>query len=119
VTAIANGALQLGAALLAGVPTAGMQVSRLVGFVDREGGSWFQEWSALFVIEGEQGDRAIYHYPRLQPMQGATESAEVLAGTLERVRLAGAFRALPVKDTNDGETVVCFRSYLPAAMRSV
>jgi hypothetical protein len=119
VIAIANGVLQLGAALLAGVPTAGMQVSRLVGFVDREGGGWFQEWSALFVMEGEQGDRVIYHYPRLQPMQGATESAEVLAAALERVRLAGAFRALPVKDANDGETAVCFRSYLPAAMRSV
>jgi len=119
VTAIANGALQLGAALPAGAPAAGMQVSRLVGFVDREGGSWFQEWSALFVTEGEQGDRVIYHYPRLQPMQGAAESGEALAGALEQVRLAGAFRALPVKDANDGETVVCFRSYLPAAMRSV
>jgi hypothetical protein len=114
-----SGVLQLGAALLAGVPATGMQVSRLVGFVDREGGGWFQEWSALFVMEGEQGDRVIYHYPRLQPMQGAAESAEVLAGTLERVRLAGAFRALPVKDANDGETVVCFRSYLPAAMRAI
>ncbi|HUZ94082.1 MAG TPA: hypothetical protein VMU57_04150 [Edaphobacter sp.] len=118
VAAITNGVLQLGAALLAGAPIAGMQVSRLVGFVDREGGGWFQEWSALFVTEGEQGDRVIYHYPRLQPMQGAAESAEVLAGTLERVRLAGAFRALPVKDANDGETVVCFRSYLPATMRA-
>jgi hypothetical protein len=61
----------------------------------------------------------IYHYPRLQPMQGAVESAEPLAGTLEQVRLAGAFRAFPVKDANDAETVVCFRSYLPAAMRAV
>lgn len=119
VVAIANGVLQLGAALLAGAPAAGMQVSKLVGFVDREGGGWFQEWSALFVMEGEQGDRVIYHYPRLQAMQGAVESAEVLAGTLERVRLAGAFRALPVKDANDGESVVCFRSYLPGAMRAV
>ncbi|GGG65962.1 hypothetical protein [Edaphobacter dinghuensis] len=119
VTAIANGALQLSAALPAGAPATGMQVSRLAGFVDREGGSWFQEWSALFVMQGEQGDRVIYHYPRLQPMQSAAESAEVLAGTLEQIRLTGAFRALPVKDANDGETVVCFRSYLPAAMRSV
>ena len=119
VIGIASGALQLGAALPAGAPATGMQVSRLVGFVDREGGGWFQEWSALFVIEGEQGDRVIYHYPRLQTMQGAAESSEVLAGALQQVRLAGAFRALPVKDANDGETVVCFRSYLPAAMRSV
>jgi hypothetical protein len=96
-----------------------MQVSKLIGFVDREGGGWFQEWSGLFVAEGEQGDRMIYHYPRLQTMQGAAESATTLAAPLEQVKLAGAFRALPVKDANDGETVVCFRSYLPAAMRAI
>jgi hypothetical protein len=119
VVAITAGALHLGEALLAGVPAAGMQVSSLVGFVDREGGGFFQEWSGLFVMDGEQGDRVIYHYPRLQAMQGSAETAETLAGPLERVRLAGAFRALPVKDTNDGETVLCFRSYLPGAMRAV
>jgi hypothetical protein len=116
---IANGRLQLGAALLAGAPPSGMQVSPLVGFVDREGGGFFQEWSGLFVMDGEQGDRVIYHYPRLQAMQGSAEMVEELAGPMERVKLAGAFRALPVKDANDGETVLCFRSYLPGAMRAV
>lgn len=119
VAAIADGTLQLGGALLAGAPAAGMQVSRLLGFVDREGGSWFQEWSALFVMDGEQGDRVLYHYPRLQAMQGAAESLAVVAAPLEKVRLTGEFRALPVKDANDGETVLCFRSYLPAPMRAV
>jgi hypothetical protein len=119
VLGIAAGVLQLGGALLAGVPPSGMQVSPLVGFVDREGGGFFQEWSGLFVMDGEQGDRVIYHYPRLQAMQGSAETVEVLAGPLERVKLAGAFRALPVKDANDGETVLCFRSYLPGAMRAV
>ncbi len=114
VVAIADGVLQLGSPLLAGVPAAGMRVSRMVGFVDREGGGFFQEWSGLFVMDGEQGDRVIYHYPRLQAMQGAAEMVETVAGPLEKVRLAGAFRALPVKDANDGETVLCFRSYLPA-----
>lgn len=33
--------------------------------------------------------------------------------------LAGAFRALPVKDANDGATVLCFRSYMPGVMRVV
>lgn len=114
VIAIANGALQLEAPLLAGAPASGMKISRAVGFVDREGSSFFQEWSGLFVVQGEQGDRMIYHYPRLQSMQGAAESTETLAAPLERVRLAGAFRALPVVDPNDGEKVLCFRSYLPA-----
>ena len=119
VVSIADGVLTLGVALLAGAPAAGMQVSQLVGFVDREGGGFFHEWSGLFVMDGEQGDRVIYHYPRLQAMQGSAEIVEALAGPLERVKLAGAFRALPVKDTNDGETVLCFRSYLPGAMRTV
>jgi len=96
-----------------------MKVSPLAGFVDREGGSFFQEWSGLFVMQGEQGDRVIYHYPRLQAMQGSAESIEALAGPLEQVRLAAAFRALPVKDANDGEMVLCFRSYLPGAMQAV
>jgi len=119
VVAIANGVLQLGAPLLAGAPPSGMQVSSLTGFVDREGGGFFQEWSGLFVMDGEQGDRVIYHYPRLQAMQGSAEMVEPLAGPLEKVKLAGAFRALPVTDANDGATVLCFRSYLPGAMRAV
>jgi hypothetical protein len=119
VVGIAGGVLTLGGALLAGSPPSGMRVSPLVGFVDREGGGFFQEWSGLFVMDGEEGDRVIYHYPRLQAMQGAAEMVEALSGPLERVKLAGAFRALPVKDANDGQTVLCFRSYLPGPMRAV
>lgn len=119
VTAIANGTLQLAAPLPAGAPAPNMQVSALVGFCDREGASFFQEWSALFVAPGAQGDRVLYHYPRLQAIQGSAEAVDALAAPLERIRLAAAFRALPVKDANDGETVVCFRSYLPANLRTV
>jgi hypothetical protein len=119
VAGIAAGVLTLGSALPAGVPAAAMQVSRLVGFCDREGGSFFQEWSAVFAIDGEQGDRVIFYYPRLQAMQGSAETAAAIAAPLERVRLAGAFRALPVVDANDGESVLCFRSYLPGALRGV
>ena len=119
VVSVGEGTIGLGAPLLAGVPAAAMKVSKVVGFCDREGGSFFQEWSGLFVCDGEQGDRVAYHYPRLQAAAGAAETSEALAAPLERIRLAGTFRALPVKDTNDGESVVCFRSYLPAAMRAV
>lgn len=119
VASVANGTLQLAAPLLAGAPAAGMQVSRLAGFCDREGASFFQEWSALFVLDGEQGDRILFHYPRLQPMQGSAESDVLLAPPLQQTRLAAAFRALPVRDPNDSETVLCFRSYLPAPLRLV
>jgi hypothetical protein len=112
---LANG-LQLAQPLLAGAPSSGMKAQPILGFVDREGGSFFQEWSALFVMPGEQGDRILFHYPRLQAMQGAQESADMLVAPLERIDLNAGFRALPVTDTNDGEQVVCFRSFLPGAM---
>ncbi|MGC2297849.1 MAG: hypothetical protein WA476_03530 [Acidobacteriaceae bacterium] len=106
--------LQLAQPLIAGVPAVGMRVQPICGFVDREGGSFFQEWSALFVIDGEQGERILFHYPRLQSMAGPAESATALAPPLERIALSAAFRALPVTDANDGEQVVCFRSFLPS-----
>jgi hypothetical protein len=111
--------LTLAEALPGGVPAAGMKVQALSGFVDREGGSFFQEWSGLFVMEGGQGERIFFHYPRLQSLGSAAEMMSPLAGkqsgTLERVLLGGEFRALPVTDPLDGERVVCYRSFLPAA----
>ncbi len=114
ITSIDIGTLLLEHPLLAGTPVAGMKLNRVIGFTDRIGSSFFQEWSALFVMEGEQGDRILFYYPRLQAMQDAAEAAAPIAPSLEQVRLAAAFRALPVVDTTDGETVLCFRSYLAA-----
>jgi hypothetical protein len=107
--------------------TGGMKVQAIEGFVDREGGSFFQEWSALFVMEGGQGERIFFHYPRLQSLGSAAEASSLLAGrtgagagsTLARVLLEGAYRALPVVDPLDGERVVCYRSFLPAKMALV
>lgn len=110
--------LTLAQALPGGVPAAGMKLQGVTGFVDREGGSFFQEWSALFVMEGGLGERIFYHYPRLQPMTGAAEAAQPLAprgqGKLERIALSAQFLALPVTDPLDCERVVCYRSFLPA-----
>ncbi len=119
VVSVGGGFLQLGAALLAGTPGSGMQVCRVSGFVDREGGSFFQEWSGLFCMDGEQGDRLLYYYPRLQAMQSSGEITQALTGGLERLKLSAGFRALATKDLNDSETVLCYRSYLPGPMRSV
>lgn len=102
--------------LLAGAPAAGMKVQAIGGFVDREGGSFFQEWSALLVMPGEQGERILYYYPRLQPTGGSQEGIETLIAPLEWVTLRASFRALPVIDANDGEQVLCFRSFLPSPM---
>lgn len=112
VSSVMKGVLTLECPLPAGVPAGGMKVSAVAGFCDREGSSFFQEWSALFVAEGQQGERVIWHYPRLQAMSGIAETAATSAGGFEALRLAGAFRALPVVDPVDGERVVCFRSYV-------
>ncbi|HMD76555.1 MAG TPA: hypothetical protein VKG86_04185 [Terracidiphilus sp.] len=102
-----------------GAPAAGAKLQAVTGFVDREGGSFYQEWSALFVMLGSQGERIFFHYPRLQTMAGAEEAAIPLDGKHQggqaRVLLKGQFLALPVTDPLDGEHVVCYRSFLPAA----
>jgi hypothetical protein len=110
--------LTLADALPGGIPATGMKAQAIAGFVDREGGSFFQEWSALFVMEGGQGERIFFHYPRLQAQGGAAEGSSLLdskrGSTLARVLLEGVYRALPVVDPLDGERVVCYRSFLPA-----
>ncbi len=116
VSAVTSTSLTLAQPLLAGAPVSNMKVQVIEGFVDREGGSFFQEWSALFVMPGEQGERILYYYPRLQPTGGAQEDTETLIAPLEWVTLNASFRALPVIDANDGEQVLCFRSFLPSPM---
>jgi hypothetical protein len=111
--------LTLAGPLPGGAPAAGSKLQAVTGFVDREGGSFYQEWSALFVMEGSQGERIFFHYPRLQTIASAQEAALPLDGKnkngLARVLLKGQFLALPVTDPLDGERVICYRSFLPAA----
>jgi hypothetical protein len=142
--------------LLGGVPNAGASAQVVVGFVDREGGSFFQEWSALFVAEEESGGRVCFYYPRLSPSPGAGSSGiawdsgprpiastgsvkttgaagspktlrnapgafvrekfEAIERPLTAISLRASFLALPCSDTNDGQSVLCYRSYFPARM---
>ena len=111
-----DGGFHLAAALPGGVPTSLMKLQQVVGLVDREGGSFFQEWSALFITQGVQGDRLCYHYPRLQPCAPASEGSVAMASPLSTIRPAATFRALAVTDGNDGEQVVCYRTYYPGAV---
>ncbi|MGD0683357.1 MAG: hypothetical protein ABR990_15065 [Terracidiphilus sp.] len=119
VSQVNSAGLTLAGPLPGGAPAAGSKLQAVTGFVDREGGSFYQEWSALFVMEGSQGERIFFHYPRLQSVAGAQEAALPLDGKqkagLARVLLKGQFLALPVTDPLDGERVVCYRSFLPAA----
>ena len=119
VSQVTSAGLTFAEPLLGGTPLPGAKVQAVTGFVDREGGSFYQEWSALFVMQGSQGERIFFHYPRLQTMTGAEEAAIPLGGKNQggqaRVLLKGRFLALPVTDPLDGERVLCYRSFLPAA----
>jgi hypothetical protein len=155
-------ALALAQPLLAGVPATGASAQGVAAFVDREGGSFFQEWSALFVAEAESGGRVCFYYPRLSPNPGAgthgaimksgagwtapksggaagtkitasaqgggnassaqrfvREDYEEIASPIRSIGLHASFLALTYTDTNDGQAVLCYRSYFPSAMAAV
>jgi hypothetical protein len=147
--------------LLGGAPAAGASAQIVVAFVDRDGGSFFQEWSALFVAEEESGGRVCFYYPRLSPNPGTgangvsssssagpgvgknaggatrstsagtpkglksptgqfvRESLAMIERPISAVSLRASFVALPGTDPSDGQTVLCYRSYFPAAMAGV
>ncbi len=98
---------------LIGVPTSGMGVQKVMAFVDREGSSFFQEWSGLFVVVGETGGRACFYYPRLQAAASGVETRREFVSPLFNHMLHAALQALPTVDVNDNETVLCYRSYFP------
>lgn len=105
--------------LLGGKPLEGASVQRVVAFVDREGGTFFQEWSGLFVAEEESGGRLCFYYPRLSATKASATRAKReefvgIAKPLSWISLRASFLALPFVDTNDGQSVLCYRSYFPA-----
>jgi len=116
VSQVTSSGLQLAGPLIGSAPASTMRVQQVLGFVDREGGNFFQEWSGLFIMPGEQGERILFYYPRLQASGGAAEASATLLAPIERIALSASFRALPVTDANDGQQVVCLRSFLPSAM---
>ena len=118
VAAVSTTGLTLAMPLPGGVPQANAKLQALTGFVDREGGSFYQEWSALFLVHGAQGERIFFHYPRLQAMNGAEELGVPMDAKnkqgMQRVLLKAQCTAMPVTDPLDGERVLCYRSFLPA-----
>jgi hypothetical protein len=123
--------LLLAQPLLGGAPAVGTGVQKVVAFVDREGGAFFQEWSALFIAEEESGGRVCFHYPRLSSASTIRPSMASRSSTFQKEELIdiakpigawtlhAAFIALPHTDENDGQIAVCYRSYFPATMAAV
>ena len=123
--------LLLAQPLLGGAPQPAWGVQKVVAFVDREGGSFFQEWSALFVAEEDAGGRICFYYPRLSPTSSIKPSSSAsppavqreqpleIAKPISAIALHAAFLALPHTDQNDRQAAVCYRSYFPAAMAAL
>jgi hypothetical protein len=123
--------LLLAQPLLGGAPPAGDGIQKVIAFVDREGGSFFQEWSALFVAEEDSGGRVCFHYPRLGPVAAVRpapanalasvvkEQAIEIAKPVAALALHAAFIAMPHTDENDGQIAVCYRSYFPAPLAAL
>jgi hypothetical protein len=114
VESISGGNVILERALLGGAPAAGAAAQKVVAFADREGGSFFQEWSAMFVVPEETGGRIVFHYPRLRPAAPAREERLPVAGALAATALHAALTALPYRDPADNQEVLCRRIYYPA-----
>ncbi|ABF43357.1 hypothetical protein Acid345_4357 [Candidatus Koribacter versatilis Ellin345] len=106
--------LVLAQALPGGDPQVNAAVQKVAGFVDREGGSYFQEWSAVFVMPSDSGGQICFFYPRLQVLGGAAEGVKEIASPIVGRTLKAVFRAMPMVDGIDGEACVCWRSYLPS-----
>lgn len=123
---VTQGSLVLAQPLLGGIPANGAGAQVVVAFVDREGGAFFQEWSALFAAEEESGGRVCFYYPRLSPTNPSDasrmferEGLAKIAKPLGAMALRASFMALPLVDPNDGQSVACYRSYFPAAVAGV
>ncbi len=114
VVEVTSDALLLDRGLPGGMPESGACVQKVVAFVDREGGSFFQEWSALFVLPEVSGGRICFYYPRLQSATAASEVKVEMEKPFSATALHASFRALAVIDRNDSEQVLCFRTYYPA-----
>lgn len=114
ISAITASGLQLDAPLPGGIPAAGAKMQKVIGFVDHEGGSFLQEWSAVFALREASGGQVYFYYPRLQAAAPAEETVTAVASGVNSALLHAEFAALACVDANDGESVVCYRSYIPA-----
>jgi len=111
--------LALAQPLLGGTPPAGAAVQKVIAFVDREGGGFFQEWSGLFVIPEEGGGRVCFYYPRVQACAPAQEKITAVIDPLRAYTLHASLVALPYADPADGQQSVCYRSYTPTSEAAV
>ena len=118
ICAITSSSLQLAEPLIA-LPSAGMSVQKVVAFVDREGSSFFQEWSGLFIVAPDSGGQLLLLLSASAAGGRRIRNASGICRSALQPPLHVSLHALPTTDANDNETVLCYRSYFPAPNAAV
>lgn len=95
------------------------KIQLIKGFAAREGGTFISEWSGLFLMDTIDGAQIALYYPHVSINQFRDISNWAIEniGTTD---LTGwdmdcVMTSLAFDDPLDGETVVCYRAYYPAA----
>jgi hypothetical protein len=115
IASVDGGDLHLESALIGGDPPTSAAIQKIVGFADREGGAFRQEWSAVFFEETVAGGRVCYYYPRLQSMPPGSERKSAILGDYQSMLLETHCLALPAADPHDGVAALWYRVYVPSA----
>jgi hypothetical protein len=101
------------------VPPAGSKIQKITGWTVREGGTFIQDWSGLFVLDTIDGDQICFYYPHISITQFKNINTRAIdnVGTTDETRyeLDATFESLAFDDPLDGETVVCYRAFYPSS----
>lgn len=93
-----------------GTPPAGSKVQQISGWAMREGGSFIQEWSGLFICDSIDGAQIAVYYPHISPNQfrGHADWTLENVGTTDAhgLQMDCMFEALAFDDPIDGDTIV-------------
>jgi hypothetical protein len=118
IRSVSGDTLELEQPLLGGAPPANAKVQAVTGFASREGSSFIQSWSAVFVVDTADGAQLYYYYPQLsisnEREDGTFEVENVGTADVRGYSLRAEFNALAFEDPVDGETVVSYRGFFPA-----
>lgn len=96
---------------------AGSKVQLITGIARRSGGTYIKEWSAIFVCDTMDRNQILLYYPRLAPdtFAGFEETNLQNANALKEIGLNSSFEAMAFDDPEDGETVLSYWAFYPAA----
>lgn len=99
-------------------PQAGSKIQKIKGWASREGGTYIQEWSALFLLDSIDGWQCAQYYPHvaIDSFKGVMPWAIENVGTtdLQGYELDCSMEGLAFDDPEDGQTIIGYRAFYPA-----